>query len=291
MQKYLVSIIIPFYKRYTKVDRAIQSALDQTYKNIEIILVDDNSYADLDFDYLKFESSKILLHKNKKNLGPGYSRNIGLKYAKGAFIVFLDSDDYFAPFFVEELVNLHLSNPDCIMCYAQTQLVGESSMDLGLRHEKIMKSNTILPDLLCHNRPWATGACMWKNSVLTTKKITWSSFRAWEDYFFDFSAGLVNNKITFSEKILFYYDIEDGEKLSSNQTNKEIYKTNVLKKMQIKSCFTYKIDNVSRKIIFKKSYNLAIKMLERNRFSNSGTLLIVLFISYLVGMFALKKNE
>jgi len=92
----LVSVIIPYYKKKKYFSKTINSVLAQTYGNIEIIIV----YDDLDISEYKFllsfkkKHKKILIYKNKKNIGAGFSRNIGINLAKGSYIAFLDADDY-----------------------------------------------------------------------------------------------------------------------------------------------------------------------------------------------------
>lgn len=108
----LVSVIIPTYKRSTCLLRAINSVINQTYKNIEIIVVDDN---DEKSEYRKnnekrlnkyIESDRIIYLKHKKNLNGAAARNTGIKQAHGSYITFLDDDDYFFPTRIEKLVNI-----------------------------------------------------------------------------------------------------------------------------------------------------------------------------------------
>ena len=88
----LVSIIIPYYKKRDFFKKTIDSVLKQTHQNFEIILIyDDLDQADLSF--VKFILQKIKRAKiiiNKRNLGAGRSRNIGIDHSKGKFITFLD---------------------------------------------------------------------------------------------------------------------------------------------------------------------------------------------------------
>lgn len=93
----LVSIIIPFYNEIPKVLNAIESALNQTYPNIEIIVVNDGSSEDLkDVNNLISEHNNIILI-NTKNKGAANARNLGMNAAKGEYIALLDGDDTFAP--------------------------------------------------------------------------------------------------------------------------------------------------------------------------------------------------
>ena len=92
----LVSVIIPYYKKKKYFSKTINSVLSQTYRNIEIIIVyDDSDVSEFNFlSKLKKKHKRIFLHMNKKNMGAGKSRNIGIKIAKGSYIAFLDADDY-----------------------------------------------------------------------------------------------------------------------------------------------------------------------------------------------------
>lgn len=91
----LVSILITYYFKKEFIQKTLKSILNQTYKNYEIIFINDNGNS-TDEKFINnlmklFKKKKIIV--NKKNIGVAKSRNIGLKYCKGEFIAFLDSDD------------------------------------------------------------------------------------------------------------------------------------------------------------------------------------------------------
>ena len=95
----LVSVIIPTYKRKLDfVSKALQSVLNQTYPNIEIVVIDDSPddfpYRDDIKNYIDgLKTDKILYIRNEKNLGGSLSRNVGINAAHGDYITFLDDDD------------------------------------------------------------------------------------------------------------------------------------------------------------------------------------------------------
>lgn len=89
----LVSVVIPVYNREATISRAISSVLNQTYKNIEIIVVDDYSTDSTCEKIREFEDKRVKLLEQKEHCGAARARNIGIKAAKGKYIAFQDSDD------------------------------------------------------------------------------------------------------------------------------------------------------------------------------------------------------
>lgn len=89
----LVSIIMPSYNTENYIAQSIESVLNQSYTNWELIIIDDCSTDNSEFVIKKFKDHRIHFYKNPSNLGAAISRNIALKKAKGKWIAFLDSDD------------------------------------------------------------------------------------------------------------------------------------------------------------------------------------------------------
>ena len=124
MEQPLVSIIIPTYKRPDTLDRAINSVLNQTYKNIEVIVVDDNNP---DTEGRRLTESKmapfadnprVKYIKHEKNKNGSAARNTGARVSKGEFIGFLDDDDQFLPRKIEsQVAKLCSLSDDWGFCY------------------------------------------------------------------------------------------------------------------------------------------------------------------------------
>ena len=115
----LISIIMPYYRKIDTVNRTIKSVVNQTYKKFELIIVyDDNALE----EYYKIKNfiknnKKIKLIKNKKNIGAGKSRNIGIKNCNGNIITFIDSDDTWHPQKLKKQLNfLDKNNYNFIFC-------------------------------------------------------------------------------------------------------------------------------------------------------------------------------
>lgn len=100
----LISVIIPVYNGDNYLRKAIESVLNQTYDNIELILVDDGATKkciDIMEDYAKNDKRVVLIHE--KNKGASFARNVGLDACKGKYIAFLDEDDYYTRDILETL--------------------------------------------------------------------------------------------------------------------------------------------------------------------------------------------
>lgn len=121
----LVSIVIPTHKREVEcLANAVNSALNQTYKNIELVIVDDSPS-----DYEKraevkayaegIEHDKVIYLQNEKNLGGSLTRNRGIDASTGDYIAFLDDDDEYTPDKIEKQLRFMLEN-DCDMTFSNT---------------------------------------------------------------------------------------------------------------------------------------------------------------------------
>lgn len=115
-----VSVIIPCYNSYKYMNKCLKSLEDQTFKDFEVIFVDDystdNTYNDLK-KYLENTNLQWELLKNSQNSGPGQSRNNGIEKAKGEFVCFMDSDDWYENNFLEKMYNKAENEKlDIVMC-------------------------------------------------------------------------------------------------------------------------------------------------------------------------------
>jgi len=107
----LVSVVIPCYNHGKYIDDAVNSILSQTFKNIEIIIVDDGSDESETMSILHNLDAPNTRVYHKANGGPASARNYGIEKSSGEFILTLDSDDKFAPTFVEKALNVLNNQP------------------------------------------------------------------------------------------------------------------------------------------------------------------------------------
>lgn len=215
----LVSIIIPYYNRPIKMERCLASIAKQTYTHYEILIVDDCS----DKPY-PVKNKKITYLKNKANMGPGPSRNVGMEKANGKFIVFLDSDDYWHSDFLSKTVQALQDNQHAVMSYASGFNVDEEGNFVKKRRKKPSTPITILPNILYKGRQWGTGGCLWNRGLI--KDVRWASSRNWEDYVFDASVATRNNRVVPVTENLVYYDVSGIDKLSHQDKSKTLLEKN-----------------------------------------------------------------
>ena len=142
----LVSIIIPYYKKKNLILDSINSVVSQTYKDIEILIVyEDESHDDLKFlEKIKNKDERIKLIINKKKMGAGISRNIGISYSTGKYVAFLDADDTWHVDKLKKQINFMVDN-NYLASHTSYQIVDLKKNIIGKR---IARNFTDVKDLL-----------------------------------------------------------------------------------------------------------------------------------------------
>ncbi|MBK7223871.1 MAG: glycosyltransferase family 2 protein [Saprospiraceae bacterium] len=151
-----ISVIIPAFNAATYVEQAINSALIQE-EVLEVIVIDDASTdatAEVVQKLMARNSSKLVYKVNAQNLGPGASRNIGIRTARGQYLSFLDADDYFLPGRFSHAVQLLAERPDVDGCFTRVQNVWQDDFrPAAFQHQDIIGytgSELSQKDLLYH---------------------------------------------------------------------------------------------------------------------------------------------
>ncbi len=123
--KSLVSIIIPTYNNANTICRAVDSCINQTYKNIEIIVIDDGSTDNTKDVLSKYNKDVRLKYLYQENQERSAARNHGLDVARGEYIQFLDSDDEIYPTKIEKQANFLDANPEYFLVYCGVEYKNE----------------------------------------------------------------------------------------------------------------------------------------------------------------------
>lgn len=161
-----VSVIIPVYNVEKYLNRCIGSIVNQTYTDLEIILVDDGSPDNCPqmCDEWALKDSRIkVIHK--ENSGAGLARNTGLENATGDYVTFVDSDDYIAPETVEKCVEVLLKNGSQLAMFGRVDVsYNGRQVKKPVKTDKILFENKeivcdILPGLFVNERGFGVGVC------------------------------------------------------------------------------------------------------------------------------------
>ena len=154
--KELISIIVPIYNSEKTLERCINSILSQTYKNIELILVDDGSIDSSSLickNWTKLD--KRVKYFYKENSGAGDTRNYGISKSKGKYICFVDSDDEILKEFCQTLIDLkHKYNVDIVGC-SNFDTLENSNKNIPRfldYHSGIINSKKAILDILYQNK-------------------------------------------------------------------------------------------------------------------------------------------
>lgn len=223
-----ISIIIPCYNDADFIEQSVNSALDQDYEDIEIIVIDDgsNTHTKAILERLKPRITKLIAQQNS---GASASRNIGISQASGEYILTLDSDDFFEPSFCKKAVSILQSKPEVrlVSCYARR---------FDLHKEEVIKYKTAtLEDFLKFNR--AIGNSLYRKrdweQIGGYDENMNKGYEDWEFYIRLMAMGGVSYIIP---EVLFNYRL----KHSSNSTRADKIKYDLLLYIYLKHQDLYK---------------------------------------------------
>lgn len=159
----LVSIVIPVHNGEKYIKESINSCLEQTYKNIEIIVVDDKS-EDNTLNILKSYGNRITVISVEKQNGLGNVINIGIRKSKGKYIARMDADDIMYPTRIEKQVEYLESHPNCVAVGGQIDIIDENG-DITGHREYAVEDRDIKKNLFLF-QPFAHPAVTLRRSTL-----------------------------------------------------------------------------------------------------------------------------
>jgi glycosyltransferase involved in cell wall biosynthesis len=138
----LVTVIMPFYDEEKYIEKSVSCIIDQTYKNLEILLIDDASSDNSLEKVKKINDNRIKIISLEKNIGRAAARNIGIEEAKGKFITLMDSDDECDQHRVERQLETIIRNGENTVCGTWIKIIingKETLKKLPIDHNEIIK--------------------------------------------------------------------------------------------------------------------------------------------------------
>ena len=209
MEKIKVSIIIPVYNNSKYLRDCLNSVLKQTLDNIEIIAIDDCSTDD-SFDILKEYQSKyqekLKIIRNNKNMGVGYTRNLGISLSSGKYIGFVDGDDYINPRMYEDMYNNgEYNNADIIstgILFVKDNKYLDNDLNFMGRSKGYIYNTRIDFERLSNLSP-SSCSKIFKRDILN--KIRFVEDSMWEDVAFTYSALFNSNRVLVMNNWDYFY--------------------------------------------------------------------------------------
>lgn len=216
MQLGLVSTIIPVFNRPEMLAEAVDSVLNQTYRPIEIIIINDGS-TDNTLQAAKSYANKhsVVQVISTENAGVAMARETGRQAANGEFIQYLDSDDMLKSNKFTDQVEALRNSPQAAACYGKTDLFFDSD-STTIRAMKRTGENitSILPAML-QSRWWSTSSALYRSSVCDAAG-RWENLINEEDWEYDCRIALSNNNLCYVDTTVSMIRRHTGSHLSNN---------------------------------------------------------------------------
>lgn len=218
MKNKLISVIVPVYNVENYLEKCLDSIINQVYKKIEIILINDGS-TDLSSqicdDYQNKDNRIIVIHKS--NEGPSEARNSGLNIAQGEYIAFIDSDDYIDELYLDTLFNLLINTNSDISCCS---FYSENKKEHNPKIQNINAKKVI--SYMLQDRIVAPSACgkLFKKYIFNG--LRFPKGRIFEDFF---TAPLFFSKadyLVITSEQLYYYRVNQNGIMRSKFDSKYI---------------------------------------------------------------------
>ena len=284
LQLPLVSIICHCYNHASFVEECLDSVLNQSYKNIELIIVDDNSSDNsvAVIESLIKKKPKIQFIKNSKNLGITKSFNKTVGLTKGEFLIDLATDDVLLPNCIEEQISVFNQNPNATLVFGNAELIDEKGTTTGF-HFPVDKTLNVTDKNLVNTNYQSIlkgGNCMCSVSSMF-KKETFINLGKYDENLvyedLDFWLRLAKkHKIVFTDKILV-----QKRELSNSLTRQFFKKSDFSKKINksnyriLLKAFEANTNRAEFKALLKRIHNLIIRNLKLKNFYLVFLLLIL----------------
>ena len=224
MMNPLISVIVPCYKVECYLPKCVDSILRQTYKNLEVILVDDGSpdrSGEICDTYATKDPRIVVIHK--ANGGLSDARNVGIDQAKGEWITFIDSDDFVSDDYVEVLFNLVAEyGCECSVCPLNPFKEGEEPVvDSAAKHKECMQPQKAVEQMFYQEKYDNNAASKLFHKRLFESGIRFPKGMIFEDLAITYKLLLLSKGVAYTDARLYNYLLRDGS-IEGRYTPKKI---------------------------------------------------------------------
>lgn len=211
-----ISIIVPVYNEEKRIKKCIDSLINQTYSNIEILIINDGSTDNTlkVLDEYKDEKVKIITIENR---GQGGARNVGIKKAQGKYLMFVDSDDYVDKSIVKKLYdNLIINKSDISICNIIKKY---SNREEEFKNYFNLTDDKIANYIVSHTGPVAR---LYKRDLFVKNNIYFLEKCIYEDLATIPLLGIYAKKISYIDEYLYYYVIRENSSMNQVKYSKKL---------------------------------------------------------------------
>ena len=215
----MISTVIPVFNRAGDLGRAVNSILDQEYRPLEIIIVDDGSTDDTPnvISALCREYPDIIRAITQKNQGAGLARQAGLEVARGEYVQYLDSDDIVLPGKFPNQVELLSRYPDCSIALGLTQGISMRTSNNITADELSEHSGYLYPSIL-NFRWWTTSTPLYKHEAAVSAQ--WFNVPVLEDWDYEFQVASQMAMFCFMPEYVVDKSSDSDDQLSNYKDSK-----------------------------------------------------------------------
>lgn len=236
--KYMISVIIPCYNAADTIVRTLESVEEQTFKDYEVVLIDDGSLdntKNIVTNYIKEKDNYVFL--KQENKGVSTARNYGLNNAKGKYIAFLDADDVYHPLFLETLFNEIEKNRTDLAC-SQYQFMRmtenfDKTCNAGYKSEKITSRDVLERYMRKRKYRFSFANILYRRDIVVNTDIKFDKdLKYGEDSLFlgEYLANS-NNGCVFVYKELYGYTINDKSAMHKKVSWQNVDNIEAMKKI------------------------------------------------------------
>lgn len=208
----LVSIIIPFHNRANTLENSIQSVLNQSYTNIEVIAVDDGSEDDFQKVFRRLLDKRLKLIHMQRRGGACRARNMGAEYSTGEIIAFQDSDDIWLTHKLATMISVWRAHKDSVI-FSPMILVKKSGVEVRKYNARDSIGRVFLSQILVRNHV-GTSTLLMKKSVFSVIGGFDVSMKRFQDWEFVIRAAKKNRMIQVDEPLVIW-------RISDNSISKD----------------------------------------------------------------------
>lgn len=240
-----LSVIVPVYNTSNYLKKCLNSLINQTLDDIEIIVVNDGSTDDSEEIIKKYESEyeDKIIFINKKNGGQGSARNIGLKRATGEYIGFVDSDDFIDKNMYKDMYDVAIKNDSDIVICALNDYY-EKNKEKEEVHLKL-REDVSINEAIVNSIPSVVNK-IYKRDLIINDELVFNENIWYEDFPYSIELVVNSNKINYIDKCYYYY---------FHRVKSTMHNENIEKNLDILKAFDILVQYLKEKNMYDKYIN------------------------------------